>query len=1588
MSGNPFVVELRRLRSLIVLFGFAFGLFATMRGQGPAIASVSAPRQVVALGQNLTLSVTAPAATSFQWKRNGRALPGATVSTYTLVGAIPFRDNGWYQAVAINASGSTTSAVVFVNVTVNPAQILAWGGNFEGVTTVPPGLTDLVAIAGRAHCLALRSDGTVTAWGSNDYGQTTVPAGLANVVGIAGGSSHSLALQSDGTVIAWGDNSYGQLTLPTGLSDVVAISVGTYHSLALRADGTVVAWGYSGDGRATVPVGLSNVVEISAGYSHNAALKADGTVVAWGFDEGGATVVPAGLTNATSVEAGNAVTLVLKADGTVVVFGRPWYGVPTVPAGLTNVVDLRSGDTHVAALKSDGTLVVWGRDSYGSTIVPTGFAFGVGLAAGSSHTLALRDASRDLAPAITAHPSSQTVHVGQSVTLAVAANGGTAPLTYQWRKAGVAIPGETSTRYDVAEVFATTPGSYDVVVTNYLGTVTSHVAVLGLGAGPAPTISTQPQNLTAVAGQTATLSVTASGMGALTYQWRRNGYPLPAATTATLSIPSVSLTDEGFYDVLIDSGPGGVVSNRVQLSVVPASSPQALEIDPATRIRFEREGSGVRRVWALDDGRFYVAGYFSSVGADARPGLARFNDDGTLDSTFAPLPFRQAFHSVSAFAVQPDGKVVIGGTFSDYGSDSRSNLARLNADGTIDRTFANRGVYGSCSAVRLQSDGKILVGGWFTDFISVTSTRVARSRIMRLNADGSLDPSFNPGAGGEVIDFAVQPDGKILVAGNFTTFAGQAVNRLARLLSDGTLDPTFAIGTGASYTVFAVCVLPDGKVLVGGSFTYFNGSTVGRIVRLTATGAIDGSFASGAGFDSSVNDLVPLSGGQILVGGSFQTYQGATCQGLARLNADGSRDTSFGGIAFNVFCVAPTTRGRILFGGYGFSSADTDTASHSNVARLEADGTLDPTVNPLFLSGSLPCTAIALPGGKIMVGGQFTHANGIALPTHNLARLTAAGVLDSTFNPGSGPDYGVTAMALLPDGRVALGGSFSSVNGVSKPSLACITVDGGLDLAYPSGGWAPQLSPDALVVMPDGALVVGGSLSSSGSRQRGHIARITPQGVLDFTFDPGVTTGPFFETVALASTAAGKLYVGGPFREIAGTEREYLARLNGDGSFDATFADPGVPERPNILAVQFDQKLLAGGSFYTGNSTGYYLRRYHPDGTRDTGFDATGVGFADAISHLRALPGGKTLVGGTLANVDGRMGSSYLARLNADGTRDSTFAVYGLAELSQVVQRDDGQLVISGYGLVALTRNATAFPAVIVTQPVSQRKPSGATFTFGVAVGGTAPFVYEWQRQPAGSAGFLPLAPSATYGGTASATLIVAAATLGMSGDQFRCVVSNGIDTPVVSAAATLGIGVPPVFTSAGNATFFIGRAGGFSLVATGEPAPTFTASGLPAWAALNATTGLLAGTPPAAAGAPFTVTLTAANGIGPPVTQTFTLAVRAAHAADSNPTDGAISLAELTRLIELYNTRTGTVRTGRYVVATTATPDGYAPGPAVTAGPIPTEPHTADLDRNGRLSLTELTRVIELFQSRAGTVRTGAYHAASGTEDGFAPGP
>jgi uncharacterized delta-60 repeat protein len=348
---------------------------------------------------------------------------------------------------------------------------------------------------------------------------------------------------------------------------------------------------------------------------------------------------------------------------------------------------------------------------------------------------------------------------------------------------------------------------------------------------------------------------------------------------------------------------------------------------------------------------------------------------------------------VRTIAFQSDGKILVGGSFIEFDGGSANNMVRLNTDGSRDTGFGiGSGFNSAVQSIALQSDGKILVGGSFTEFDGGYSN----GGLVRLNADGSLDSGFSIGAGftgsrgaGQVFSIALQSDGKILVGGFFTSFDGSSANNLVRLNVDGSLDTDFDIGDGFNGGVDAIALQPDGGILVGGFFTEFDGGySNSRLVRLNVDGSLDTDFDIGDGFNDTVLSIAIQIDSKILVGGDFTSFDGNSANHLVRLNPDGSLDTDFDiGDGFNddVNTIVLQPDGRILVGGY-FNSFDGN-YSNGRLVRLNADGSLDTgfDIGDGFNDDVYIITLQS--DGKILVGGFFTEFDGNGVK--GLARLIA-----------------------------------------------------------------------------------------------------------------------------------------------------------------------------------------------------------------------------------------------------------------------------------------------------------------------------------------------------------------------------------------------------------------------------------------------------------------------------------------------------------------------------------------------------------------------------------------------------------------------
>ncbi len=324
-----------------------------------------------------TLVVKAGASLSYQTSVNTPAttysasgLPaGLSLNTSTgLISGMP-AVTGRFN---VTLTAQTAYGLATTQLEMSVPEVLGWGQTSDNQLTIPPGLSNAVAVAaGGYHALASRADGGVAVWGYGGYGLTNVPAGLTNAVAVAAGEYHNLALRADGTVVGWGADWYGQINIPAGLTNVVAVAAGEYHNLALRADGTVIGWGADWYGQINIPAGLTNVVSVAAGGYHNLALRADGTVSVWGYDGYGLTNVPAGLSNVVAVAAGEYHNLALLADGTVVGWGAGWNGETAQQSGTVAIAAGRGFSLGLVDLPSEaGTLVVAPRFALGHLSLP------------------------------------------------------------------------------------------------------------------------------------------------------------------------------------------------------------------------------------------------------------------------------------------------------------------------------------------------------------------------------------------------------------------------------------------------------------------------------------------------------------------------------------------------------------------------------------------------------------------------------------------------------------------------------------------------------------------------------------------------------------------------------------------------------------------------------------------------------------------------------------------------------------------------------------------------------------------------------------------------------------------------------------------------------------------------------------------------------------------------------------------------------------------------------------------------------------------------------------------------------------------
>ncbi|NRT16272.1 putative delta-60 repeat protein [Flavobacterium sp. 28A] len=685
----------------------------------------------------------------------------------------------------------------------------------------------------------------------------------------------------------------------------------------------------------------------------------------------------------------------------------------------------------------------------------------------------------------------------------------------------------------------------------------------------------------------------------------------------------------------------------------------------------------VRTIALQKDGKLLVGGDYLNFNGNSLPFISRLNQDGSVDDSFE---LNDGFNrKIEQIIIQNDGKIIAVGSFNDFNGNSIGRLVRLNNDGSLDATFdtslgaQNNIVYG----VTQQGDGKIIIVGSFTKFGDV-----AMNRIARVLSDGSVDTSFNIGTGasGLVREVCVQADGKIVVAGSFASFNGVASNKIARLNQDGSIDATFMTGTGFDDNVTALDVQADGKILVGGTFTLYDGAMANKIIRLNTDGSIDATFLSGTGFsNSSVAVIKAIDNGNIMVGGGFtKDYNGIPVLKMVMLKANGTINTLFdigsGPATATVYAFTSAADGSWFVGG---SFSVFNSQNRGRLAKLDANGVLDVD----FLSSNVGFDnsvykTLPLANSQTMIFGNFNSFNGI--PISKAARLNVDGSLDTTFNTGkSGANNTVRTAVLQDDGKIIMAGGFTSYNGNATSKLVRLLADGSIDTSF-LNGIAINNQIYAMVLQPDGKIVIAGSFTKYNDAPVNKIVRLLADGSLDASFNIGSGADGTIDAVVLQND--GKMIIAGRFLSFNGTNYNRLLRLNTDGSIDTSF-DTGTGFDKNVytLALQSDGKIIVGGIFQNFNGVLIKrLLRLTTNGSLDTSF-ISGTGLSNGtVRSLLVQPDDRILIGGTFTGKYDGYPVKRLARLLANGTYDSSFFVDLNNTLYSTSFTAKGMLMIGG----------------------------------------------------------------------------------------------------------------------------------------------------------------------------------------------------------------------------------------------------------------------------------------------------------------------
>ena len=835
---------------------------------------------------------------------------------------------------------------------------------------------------------------------------------------------------------AWGCVTSTVVSLTITDLGFLQIAGGGNHVTAIKNDSTLWSWGHNNSGQlgngtritTNLPfqVGAPSLWRsVSAGSEHTTAIKTDGTLWAWGLNGygqlGNGTLINTNLPvqigvskNWQVVVAGENHNLAVTAERALYAWGHNYYGqlgdgttvnrsTPIQIGTDWDWASLAAGTYHSIAIKTDGSLWAWGLNSVGQV--------------GDGTTV-----NRSLPTQIGLGALWQKATAGQSHSMAIKTDG----TLWSWGNNG----------------------------SGQLGIGSTETRLLPVQVGPGSSW------ISIAAGVTHSAAVKTDGT---LWLWGGNSHgELGDGTTSSKFIP-------------------------VQLGF--DTDWQAVAAGDYFTIGLKRNGTVW--VWGMNT--------YRQVSEKTVPNILSPSKLGS------PVILAQPIYSTNSagtavFVFTPSGSAPLSYQWFKNGT-ALVNGATISGATSASLVIANM-------APGLADTFTVAVSNAYGCVLSMPARFVA-----------AMD-SFGPAAGisgSAVYSLARQSDGRLVVGGNFSALAGVARNYVGRLNENGTLDASFSAAPTAY--VNALVMQPDGKVLIGGDFKYLNGLAIKRIGRVNADGTVDTAFnpsinTQGSDY-SSAKSLAVLPNGQILVGGTFNQISLVSRVNFGRVNANGSLDGAYVLHADNaVQCIALQPDGKILVGG---SFTALGGQPRSRIARLNADGSLDYLFDP-GTDGQVKAMAVQ-PDGKILVGGQFSVLAGRSCP--NLGRLNSDGTLDPTFDTtANGP---VNAIVLQSNGRILVGGAFGFLGNEGLSCLGLLNPDGRVDARF-----APRLTGqngvavNALALQPDNKLVVGGTFDFVDGFARTNLCRLSvPDPILLIVQQPTNTSCALGGTAVLSAVVEG-----------------------------------------------------------------------------------------------------------------------------------------------------------------------------------------------------------------------------------------------------------------------------------------------------------------------------------------------------------------------------------------------------------------------------------------------------------------------------------